>query len=91
MLQIFVEDIALKTDGEVQASLMHELIHALVAEMQEWRHADGRYQPSVDEAVKHEERVVVGLTHAMTRLAVMAQTGQFKVLANNERFKSLIE
>ena len=90
-IRVFVEDIANGTDGEIQSSLLHELVHVLVSEMQEWRNADAKYPQSVEEAVKHEERVVVGLTQAMTRLALMAQCGQFKVLVNNERFKSLIE
>ena len=86
-LRVYLESLSQLTDADVQAHIVHELVHALVNEMQEWRHADGRYQPSVDAAAKHEERVVVGLTQAILRMALMAQSGEFKVLQGDEKFE----
>lgn len=55
------------TREELQAALIHELCHVLVAETREWGPEERYSSDQVDQLKKHEERVVVGLTTAFLR------------------------
>ncbi len=56
--------VARLTDEELERTFVHECCHVLVAEMREWGPGD-MTQAAVDISLKHEERVVCGLTSAL--------------------------
>lgn len=55
------------TPEEIEAAMLHELCHVLVAETREWGPEEAHDEATVARLMKHEERVVVSLTDSFLR------------------------
>ena len=63
------------SDDDLKDTVLHEFIHAMVAEMREWRRAPIDCSDELEEAaVQHEERVVTLLTRSILAAIALGES-----------------